>query len=108
MIPVTACTMNTASVALPSVCHHVRPPGILRSSRPLRMPTRSTRSSTHFEMRSMALRLDPVGDAEPVVLVVHVHRAVADLDLQLVERARRRTAEDFTGLHVELPAMARA
>src|ERR1019366_6646950 len=108
MVPVTACTMNTASVALPSVCHQVRPPGILRSSSVCRMPRRSMRSSTHFVILSMGLGLDPVGDAEPVVLVVHPHRAVAYLDLQFVERAGRRTGEDFAGLRFELPAMARA
>src|ERR1019366_2926634 len=108
MVPVTACTMNTASVALPSVCHQVRPPGILRSSSVCRMPRRSMRSSTHYVILSMGLGLDPVGDAEPVILVVHPHRAVAYLDLQLVERAGRRTGEDFARLGVELPAMARA
>src|ERR1019366_5682348 len=108
MMPVAACTMNTASVALPSVCHHVRPPGILRSRSALRMPARSMRSSTHFESRFIALRLYLVGDAEPVVAVVHEHRAVANLDLQLVEGTRRRSGEDFTRLDVELPTMARA
>src|ERR1035437_970275 len=108
MVPVAACTMNTASVALPRVCHHVRSCGILRSSRVLRIPTRSMRSSSHFERRFIALRLDLGGDAEPVVAVVHEHRAVANLDLQLVEGTRRRSGEDFARLNIELPAMARA
>src|ERR1019366_8868240 len=108
MVPVAACTMNTASVALPRVCHQVRSRGILRSSRVLRIPTRSMRSSSHFEIPRIALCLDPVGDAQPVVLVVHPHRAVAHLDQQSVEGTGRRTREHLAGLDVELPAMARA
>src|ERR1017187_7395949 len=108
MVPVAACTRNTASVALPRVCHQVRSRGILRSSRVLRIPTRSMRSSSHFEIPRIALCLDPVGDAQPVVLVVHPHRAVAHLDQQFVEGTGRRTREDLTRFDVELPAMARA
>src|SRR5476649_2786621 len=107
-MPVIACTMKTASVALPSVCHQVRPPGILRSSSPLRIPATSIRSSTHLFSRSSMLSLDPIGDAEAVVLVVHEHRAVSNLDLQFVERAWRRTGKNFARLHIKLPAMTRA
>src|SRR5476649_2369557 len=107
-MPVIACTMKTASVSLPSVCHQVRPPGILRSSSPLRIPMRSMRSSTHLERRFSMLRFDPIGNAEAVVLVVHEHRTVSNLYLQFVEWTGRRTGKDFARLHIELPAMTRA
>src|ERR1039457_2728898 len=107
-VPVTACTRNTASVALPRVCHQVRSRGILRSSSVLFTPTRSRRSSSHLKRVGIALRLYPLGHAEPVVEVLHPDRAVANLDLQLVEGARRRSREDLARLNVELPAVARA
>src|ERR1017187_9339097 len=100
-IPVTICTVNTASVALPSVCNQVRPPGILRSINVARIDAMSIRSSIHRRMAPM-LHADPLGHAEPEVAVVDEDRAVANLHRQLVERAWRRTCQHGTGLDVEL------
>src|SRR5674476_1660597 len=105
-MPVTTCTMKTASVALPSVCAHVRLPGILRSSNCSLMPRRSTRSSSQRKIGFMISCLDARGHAQPIFLVLHVDGAVTDLYLELVQRTGRRSVEHGAGLEVESPVVA--
>src|ERR1035437_1553643 len=105
-MPVTTCTMKTASVALPSVCPHVRLPGILRSSNCSLMPRRSTRSSSQRKIGVMISCLDARGHAQPIFLVLHVDGALADLYLELVQRTGRRSVEHGAGLEVESPVVA--
>src|SRR5512140_2733867 len=105
-MPVTTWTTNTVRVALPSVCHHVRPPGILRSSNARFTPAMSNRSSIHREARMSGL--DLLGNTEPEVAILDVHRGVAHLNLQDVERAGRGTGQHRARLDVELSTMARA
>src|SRR5690242_13418229 len=96
--------MNTVSVALPSVCHHVNPAGIFRSNNVRRIDARSMRSSIQRLIGGL-LRLDLFGDAQPEVPILHEHRAVADLHLKLVELAWRWSGEDLARLDVELAAV---
>ena len=56
-------------------------------------------------MLVIGLRLDAFRYAQPVILVLHEHRGVTDFDLELVERAWRRTREHGTSLHIELAAV---
>src|SRR5665213_1363622 len=107
-IPVVICTTNTASVALPSVCHQVRPAGIFLSSSVSRMEARSSRLSSHRPIALIALCLNLLSDSQSEIPVFHEHRAVAHLNFQLIEWPWWRPRKHASRRYVELPVMARA
>src|SRR3990172_11404372 len=99
--------MKAVSVALPSVCHHDSSLAIFGASSARRSPATSIRSSSHRKASSMVSGLHALRNSQAEVPVVHVHRAVADLHLEVIKRARRRAGDDLPRLHVELPAATR-